>query len=188
MAVSMLALSVAVVAGPGAAAQPAPTAKLPPAAVNNPDVPLATILALPKAIQQNATIHIDPDLDPHVPIIYGDGTAVPGQSAAAKAATTDCGIFAVWGPPLAWGPTYTGTCAVAGSVGFHLTYWWTKSQNVTTSGAADGTGWNPGQTWYQLGSTPNVHLWVPWGNVLAMPKGKAWGASAPAGITLDIHY
>lgn len=181
----------AVVSGSAASAAPVdspPTAsstELPPAALNNPDVPLSTILALPEVIQQNSTIRIDPDLDPSLPIVDTNGTPIPGQKQQALAALASGGTITIPANPLAWSPTYSGDRSVTGFTSdATVTYYFTAS----TEAAAYATGWTPrtGQTWYNLGSTQWVSTTVPWGNMIATPKGQAKTVRYVG--TVYIHY
>lgn len=159
--------------------------KLPPAAINNPEVPLSTILALPDVIQQDGNVRIDPKLDPSVPIIRPDGTPVPGQTEEAMVKASRCTI-GITAPLGIWSPQVTGSCAMWGSPGFQLGYKFTSNQ----AAAAKATGWvvGLGEVWYSLGSTNNVLVTVPWGNVVAMPKGKAIALHTGTGVHVDITY
>ena len=163
---------------------------LPPAAVNNPDVPLSVIRALPAVIQQNGTIRIDPNIDPTLPIIYPDGTPVPGQRMAATEVSAGCDTW-VYGLPGAWGAVANGTCAVAGSPGLSVYYNWETAPDIDSDACVQGTGWtSSGQTWYDLScGWESTYTWaVPWGNVLAQPKFKAESISPPLGTTAIVDY
>lgn len=106
---ALLASSILLIGGTSATAavpaDDAPPAALPPAAINNPDVPLDVIMALPEQIRNDSDVRIDPDLDPTVPIIDTSGNLVPGQTSISAQAASACSTT-VWGPPGTWsGPT-----------------------------------------------------------------------------------
>ena len=145
----------------------------PPAAVSNPNVPLSLIKALPQVIQNNTTIKIDPCFDPTIPLVYADGSIVPGQSARSTQAAAAC-TKAIWGPPWPiWSGVVDGPCGVAGSPGFQLTYRFSTAGGVSSSACVQGTGWvGSTQTWYSIGCGQRGSAWVPWDNVLAQPKLK----------------
>lgn len=177
-------------AGPTVAAESSPTTAddlptLPPAAINNPDVPLATILALPEIIQQNDTIRIDPDLDPTLPIIDTNGVPVPGQKAQVLPAAAGGGTITIPVNPATWSPIYNGNVSVTGwDSSATVTYYFTATQEAS----AYATGWRArwGETWYNLGSTQWITTTVPWGNRIATPKGQA--KALRYFTTVHIHY
>lgn len=148
---------------------------LPPAAVNNPDVPLEIIEALPEVIQNDPDIRIDPELKLG-PIVYPDGTPVEGQDAATTAAARAfCGGTADATILDQWGPTSTGDCVVFGSPGWKQGYAWAASdarQNVCVQ--LRGFNSSGTRTWY-AGSCgkSNAGIEVSWGNILANPATRA---------------
>lgn len=147
---------------------------LPPAAVNNPDIPLEIIAALPEVIQNDPDVFIDPEIDLG-PIVYPDGTPVEGQSARMTAAAWYCGGTAEAAVLGTWGLESVGDCSVWGSVGKVQGYAWAAS-DPTKSVCVQVRGFNGlGQrTWYS-GSCgfSNPGVGVPWGNVLSHPSLRA---------------
>lgn len=186
---ALLASSILLIGGTSATAavpaDDAPTAALPPAAINNPDVPLDVIMALPEQIKNDSDVRIDPDLDPTVPIIDTSGNLVPGQTSISAQAASACSTT-VWGPPGTWSGAVNSTCSIWGSPGWRVTYRFSQAPNVSTLGCGQATGWNAQyqEFWTGLGCGASGTATVDWGNVIAQPKLKAYGANPPAGTTL----
>lgn len=161
-----------------------------PVAERNPALSLELLASLPPVVQQSTTVTIDPELEPGTPLIYTDGTVVPGQSEDAIEAAATCGGTA-WGPPGgAWGAASTSGCGVWGyDSTARVSYRWWLSQAAFTTAQVQGWGYNSAKTggWYGVGSGSNnyVGTTVPWGEVIAVPKLRARTLAVVAGVTVQ---
>ncbi|WP_188334898.1 hypothetical protein [Cellulomonas soli] len=174
LAAGVAALMAVVSLAPAATAAESVAEPLPPAAINNPDVPLETIEALPEVIQNDPDVIIDPELELG-PIVYPNGTPVEGQSARMTAAAWSCGGTAQANVFNTWGPASVGDCTVWGSAGWTQGYTWTV-EDLTKSVCVQVRGFNSSgtRTWYGGGcGFSNAGFSVPWGNVLSNPAVRA---------------
>ncbi len=112
-------------------------ANLTPIQKANPGIDANVIASLPQVVK-DSSVKIDKSYSPGMPIIYPDGTPVPGQSDRAVAAAASCGGFVVAPPTGAWGLTSVSPCAVFGSPGYKLTYTWSHAIGVYTTGVVRG--------------------------------------------------
>jgi len=155
-----------------------------PAVMNNPEVSQVVMDSLPPIILADPDVRIDSSYQPGMPIIFPDGTPVPGQAKEQVAAAFFCG-GAVWGPPYTWGPTSWRTCSVWGHPGYYRGYSWSASYASFTTGCVQGRGFNSSGNaqWYSLSCGWSGSGAVPWGNVLATPATRATSLGPPAGFT-----
>lgn len=163
--------------------------RLPPAAVNNPDIPLSVIESLPEVIQNDRDIVIADDFDPASPIIYPDGTPVEGQSAVKTAAAARCGGTASAGVLGTWGVPSVGGCAIFGSPGHQEVYSW-HVMDPTKTVCVQGKGFSAAgaQTWYGIGcGTSRTGVGVRWGNILANPAIRAMSQAYLLGNSVSWH-
>ncbi len=145
------------------------------------------INALPDMIRHDPGVDIDPGLDPSKPIVYPDGTAVPGQSVTAiTEAAVSCGGTA-WGPPGVWGPIYTSSCAVFGYPGAVIYVGWQRGVNISARGCVKTKGFYPNgdSFWLNIGCGVSGGSTVAWGNKLASPKVQVQSTSPPLGFTVN---
>lgn len=97
-------------AAPHANATPDPAT---PIAKANPGISSEVIKSLPAWLQQRSDIRIDPSLRADVPLVFSDGTVVPGQSASKARAASSCQKTMV--APAGWDwQTITGSCGYIG--------------------------------------------------------------------------
>ena len=159
---------------------------VPAASTNNPHVALDVIRQLPPIIRDDPSVTIDPSYVPG-PIIYPDGTPVPGQSAEMEAAAATCGgtVFGTAGG--VWGPVSQGNCSLFGSPGYAHRYNWQRAAFVFTQGCVRVRGFNQAgeSTWYSSGCGTSGGATVPWGNILAMPQAQAYSQAVAAGFTAN---
>lgn len=145
-----------------------------PAARANPNIPLETIESLPELIQNDPTIHIDPSIEPGMPLVYSEtGKPVPGQSPEELAAAATC-LRTVTAPVGGYWLKYDSPCGFIGTSAYStLTY--TKSTNPYSSGTGcwQGRGYstNNTETWTGMGCIDGSYT-VHWGNVASVPSVK----------------
>lgn len=181
--------TIGVLCAAGAVAAPAPAAgsidlRDTPLARANPALTTEVLESLP-AVLLKREIHVDEDFRPGTPIVYGDGTPVPGQGPERMQAASRCGNNA-YGPPWGgWGRVTTG-CGIAGHPGFKLAYAWSKLPNVSTRGCTEVRGWvNYEKKGFSAGCGQRGGATVPWGNVLANSAARTRSISVPAGFSMS---
>lgn len=109
--------------------------------------------------------------DPVVPA----GVALPARvGTPAELAGSSCGgtAFTSWSG--GWGPESSGGCGIAGYPGYRVPYNWSQSSNVSV--CTNGFGYiGASEVWRYTGCGWISGGYVPWGNVLAVPKMRASG-------------
>jgi len=191
VAIRVSAVSLATIVGLGlgvvpAGAEGAGRQDLPAAAMNNPEVDLWVINQLPSVIRGDPSGKLDPSYVPG-PIIYTDGTPVPGQSADMTNAAAACGGTVIGTAGGIWGPVSQGNCSVIGSPGATHRYNWQRALFVFTQGCVRARGFNSAGTavWYSAGCGTSGGVTAPWGNILAMPATQAYSQAVVAGFTAN---
>lgn len=152
----------------------------------NPGLSRTVVDSLPSVVKASS-VKIDESFVAGSPIVYPDGTPVPGQSAKTKKAAAACGSTAFGPGSGAWGATSNGTCGVFGSPGYTRGYYWAIPAHVYTRGCLRARGFNSSgtATWYNVGCGTSGGSHVPWGNVLATPAAQAKSMAPPAGTTIN---
>jgi len=184
----LLALSTAALSTRSAVASP--SEPLPPAAKSNPQVSLDVVESLPKSVQDDPTVYIDPSVQPDMPQVYADTLKpVPGQDPDAMAAAATCGSNVAAAGTGAWFGPFQSNCAfIGGSQNSKLTY--TKFTDPNSYGRAcwQGRGYDwlsPSNTyreyWAGMGCSDGSYT-VDWGNVISVPAVKARSITAPVGF------
>lgn len=141
-----------------------------PISLANPHIKPEVIAALPPVLRSSSLV-IGPDVTVDTPIIYPDGSPVPGQSAAQSARAAACG-----GPYTFVKGVATSGCAVAGSAGTRVRYTWNSNVDApapvgcVAPEAHDDVG---RVRWQSTTCGTSGVATVPWGNNLARPRIKA---------------
>lgn len=164
-----------------------------PVAKSNPHVSTEVLKQLPEVLLDDADLYIAPTYEAGTPIVYPDGSPVPGQSDKQIAAAANCGGTA-WGPPGGyWGAVSSG-CAVWGSPGFEETYVWNVANGSYSTGCVQVQGHYRGlgptypiiTAWYSAGCGDTAGgATVPWGNVLDEGRARASSNGGAAGFTVS---
>lgn len=116
-------------------------------------------------------------------------TAPAEAEPATTSSTAACGGTA-WAPPGGvWGPAKNSNCSVFGSPNYHITYIWTRK---TGTGPVCVQGWGfplkgGSGRWYSLGCGNLGQSKVPWGNVAATPKVRAYSLSLVGAFVSFAH-
>ncbi|GIG22121.1 hypothetical protein Cch01nite_28450 [Cellulomonas chitinilytica] len=192
-------------AGPSAVAAP-DVANL-PVATANPGLPASVIAGLPPIVQKSHTKLSLESYIPGSPIVYPDGTPVPGQSKAALAKLDSIdaasgglarfsGNWCMTAYAIAgggWSPPSVCPVAVWGSPGWSYPYSWARIEHGESTGCLQGRGW----TVVSGGGGTIVPLWrgigcgiqsggaVSWGNVLGNPAVIAKSSVALMGFAAN---
>lgn len=145
----------------------------------NPGISKEMLDSLPDVVK-NSSVTIDPSYKAGTPIVYLDGSPVPGQKSTAKVATaSSCPAYGTVVAPGTGAWSGAGGCGVFGNPNCIQGYAWDASPQVYTKGCVQGRGFNSSKTktWYAIGCGLTGGGTVPWGNVLAMPAVRAQSLS-----------
>ena len=164
----------------------------------NPGISEAIVMSLPPVLRARPLV-IDPNFKPGTPVVYTDGTPVPGQPKAQLAAALHCGSGFVAPGTGTWGPTSTGSCGLTGPSTNRMNYSWGAGDGVFTAGCTEGRGfyiytdppWLPGtghdhigHKWYGTNCGKSGSASVRWDrNILAVPAFRARSEGIPAGFS-----
>lgn len=85
-----------------------------PIARANPKVPLSVVRSLPRVIQMRSDLHIDPSIKADTPLIYTDGSVVPGQRGLKAQAAKACGRRMVAPVGFPWTRALKSNCGMIG--------------------------------------------------------------------------
>jgi len=153
----------------------------------NPGLSRQVLESLPPVVKASS-VKIDSSYTPGTPIVYPDGTLVPGQSATMQAkAAASCGGRVVALGNGAWSPSSVSNCSVFGSPGWKVTYSWSRAFGVYTTGCVRAKAYNASGTsyWVSAGCGTSSYVNAPWGNILGVPAVQAFSQGPPAGFTAD---
>ena len=183
-ALSLISVIAVCAVGSAGVAQASPSEETPVERAN-PGLSEEILESLPEVVK-NSDVRIDSSYEAGMPIVYPDGTPVPGQPERKAAAALSCG-GTVYGSLATWGPVSTGSCGVFGHPGYERYYHWVKTGSLA-NGCVQGKGFNSSatQTWYSLScGIQNLGQAVPWGNVLASPATRAASTNPPVVFTAN---
>lgn len=152
----------------------------------NPHAPKALIDRLPAEVRNDASYVIDPAIQADTPLIYTDGSEVPGQTASQVAAASSCWrSLVVPGWQTDYGSAVEGVCAFIGSSKSSkrtYNFWRNPDSKGTACFKVRGfwdpvvtPAYDPRPTWYTAGcNSGSSYATVNWGKVIGMPavKGK----------------
>lgn len=134
----------------------------------NPDIAPDIIAALPPVLR-SSSMRIGSDITADTPIIYPDGSPVPGQSATKMAQAAKCG-----GPyAFVIAKVSTSTCGVAGNSSTRMVYVWNAAPPTKGCVAVEAFDNVANKRFTSAGCGSNGRKTATWGNVLSRPRIKA---------------